>query len=58
MKWLPASATRQLSETRSNTDVFRLPLLASEGLVPQVLKVQFAAFAGRLHHCDWTPGSA
>src|SRR5262249_20577291 len=42
----------QLSETRSNTEVFRLPLLASEGLVPQVLKVQFAYFAGRL---AWRP---
>src|SRR5262249_3002875 len=45
---VPASATRQLSETRSNTEAFRLPLLASEALVPQVLKVQFAYLAGRL----------
>src|SRR5262245_10579127 len=49
---VPASASQQLSETRSNTEVFRLPLLASEGLAPQVLKVQFAYFAGRL---AWRP---
>jgi hypothetical protein len=49
---VPASASRQPSETRSNTEVFRLPLLASEGLAPQVLKVHFAYFAGRL---AWRP---
>jgi hypothetical protein len=49
---VPASASRQMSETRSNTETLRLPLLASEGLAPQVLKVQFAYFAGRL---AWRP---
>jgi hypothetical protein len=49
---VPPSASRQVSETRTNTETFRLPLLASEGLVPQVLKVQFAYFAGRL---AWRP---
>jgi hypothetical protein len=49
---VPASASRRMSETRSNTETFRLPLLVSEGLVPQVLKVQFAYFAGRL---AWRP---
>lgn len=49
---VPPSASRQMSETRSNTEAFRLPLLASEGLAPQVLKVQFAYFAGRL---AWRP---
>ena len=49
---IPASASQQPSETRSNTEVFRLPLLASEGLAPQVLKVQFAYFTGRL---AWRP---
>src|SRR5205823_10563735 len=44
--------SRQMSETRGNTEAFRLPLLASEGLVPQVLKIQFAYFAGRL---AWRP---
>jgi len=49
---VPPSASRQMSETRSNTETVRLPLLASEGLVPQVLKVQFAYFAGRV---AWRP---
>jgi hypothetical protein len=49
---VPSSASRQMSETRSNTETLRLPLHASEGLVPQVLKVQFAYFAGRL---AWRP---
>jgi len=49
---VPASVSRRMSETRSNTEAFRLPLLPSEGLVPQVLKVQFAYFAGRL---AWRP---
>jgi hypothetical protein len=49
---VPASASRRMSETRSNTETFRLPLLVSEGLVPQVLKVQFAYFTGRL---AWRP---
>ena len=49
---VPASASQQPSETRRNTEVVRLPLLASEGLAPQVLKVQFAYFAGRL---AWRP---
>ena len=49
---VPPSASRQMSETRSNTETLRLPLLASEGIAPQVLKVQFAYFAGRL---SWRP---
>jgi len=49
---VPPSASRQMSETRSNTEALRLPLLASEGIAPQVLKVQFAYFAGRL---PWRP---
>ena len=49
---IPSSASRQMSETRSNTETLRLPLLASEGIAPQVLKVQFAYFAGRL---SWRP---
>jgi hypothetical protein len=49
---VPASASRRMSETRNNTETFRLPLLVSEGLVPQVLKVQFAYFVGRL---AWRP---
>jgi|SRR5262249_8226731 len=49
---VPSSASRRMSETRSNTEAFRLPLLPSEGLTPQVLKMQFAYFAGRL---AWRP---
>ena len=49
---LPSSASRRPSETRNNTEAFQLPLLASEGLAPQVLKVQFTYFAGRL---PWRP---
>jgi len=49
---VPASTSRRMSETRINTEAFRLPLLPSEGLVPQILKVQFAYFAGRL---AWRP---
>jgi len=43
---VPPSATRRMSETRSNTEAFQLPLLVSEGLAPQLLKVQFAYFLG------------
>jgi hypothetical protein len=48
---VPPSATRQMSETRSNTEAFRLPLLVSEGLAPQLLKVQFAYYLG----LPWRP---
>jgi hypothetical protein len=49
---IPATATRRLSETRADTETFRLPLLASEGLAPQQLKIRFAYFSGRL---PWRP---
>ncbi len=49
---VPASASRRMSETRSNTEAFQLPLAASEGLAPQLLKVQFNYFGGRL---PWRP---
>ena len=49
---VPPSATRRPSETRSNTEAFQLPLLVSEGLAPQLLKVQFAYFSGQL---PWRP---
>lgn len=49
---VPPSASRRMSETRSNTDTFSLPLVASEGLAPQLLKVQFTYFRGRL---PWRP---
>ena len=49
---IPATAARRLSETRADTETFRLPLLASEGLAPQQLKIRFAYFSGRL---PWRP---
>jgi hypothetical protein len=52
---IPATASRQMSETRGNTEAFRLPLLASEGLVPQVLKVQFAYFEEQRRNQDRPP---
>lgn len=41
---LPASARRQLSETREQTDTISLYLDRGEGLTPQVLSVQFGYF--------------
>jgi len=49
---IPATATRRSSETRLGTDTFRLPLVASEGLVPQQLRIRFNYFSGRL---PWRP---
>ena len=49
---VPMTALRRLSETRENTDTFSIPLIAADGIVPQVLKVQFVYFQGRL---PWRP---
>ena len=49
---IPSTALRRLSETRENTDTFSIPLIAADGIVPQVLKVQFVYFQGRL---PWRP---
>lgn len=49
---IPATALRRMSETRENTDTFSIPLIAADGIVPQVLKVQFIYFQGRL---PWRP---
>lgn len=49
---VPSTALRRLSETRENTDTFSIPLVAADGIVPQVLKVQFVYFRGRL---PWRP---
>ncbi len=49
---VPATASRRMSETRQNTDAFSIPLIAADGIVPQVLKVQFVYFRGRL---PWRP---
>jgi hypothetical protein len=49
---VPATVTRRMSEARADTETFRLPLIASEGLAPQQLKVRFSYFSGRL---PWRP---
>lgn len=49
---VPSTALRRMSETRENTDTFSIPLVAADGIVPQVLKVQFVYFQGRL---PWRP---
>ena len=49
---VPATASRRTSETRENTETLSVPLLASDGIVPQTLKVQFVYFRGRL---PWRP---
>jgi hypothetical protein len=49
---IPATATRRSSEMRVGTDTFRLPLIASEGLAPQQLRIRFNYFSGRL---PWRP---
>ncbi len=41
-----------MSETRENTETFSLPILASDGITPLALKLQFAYFRGRL---PWRP---
>ena len=48
----PATATRRPSETRPDTDSIRLPLVASESLEPQQLRIRFNYFSGRL---PWRP---
>jgi hypothetical protein len=49
---VPGTATRRTSETREDTDTFSIPLVAADGIVPQVLKIQFVYFQGRL---PWRP---
>ena len=48
----PATATRRGSRVRAGTEVVSLALSPTEGAVPQVLKVQFNYFAGRI---AWRP---
>lgn len=48
----PLSATRRSSRVVAGAETVSLPLNASEGLVPQVLKVQFSYFSGRV---AWRP---
>ena len=48
----PGTATRRGSRVRAGTEVVSLTLATSEGAVPQVLKVQFNYFTGRI---AWRP---
>ena len=48
----PPSATRRPSRVRAGAETISLPITASEGNVPQVLKVQFSYFSGPL---PWRP---
>jgi hypothetical protein len=48
----PATATRRGSRVRAGSEVVSLTLTPNEGVVPQVLKVQFSYFAGRI---AWRP---
>jgi hypothetical protein len=48
----PGTATRRGSRVRAGTEVVSLTLVPSEGAVPQVLKVQFNYFTGRI---AWRP---
>src|SRR5262249_24233389 len=48
----PASATRRLSRVRAGAEVVTMPLVAAEGITPQLLKVQFSYFSGRI---AWRP---
>jgi hypothetical protein len=48
----PASATRRPSRLRAGAEIVTMPLVASEGVVPQLLKVQFSYFSGAI---AWRP---
>lgn len=48
----PASATRRPSRLRAGAEIVTMPLLSSEGVVPQMLKVQFSYFSGAI---AWRP---
>jgi hypothetical protein len=48
----PATATRRGSRVRAGSEVVSLTLTPNEGVVPQILKVQFNYFTGRI---AWRP---
>ena len=48
----PASATRRPSRLRAGAEIVTMPLIAGEGVVPQLLKVQFSYFSGAI---AWRP---
>jgi len=48
----PATATRRGSRVRAGSEVVSLTLIPNEGVVPQLLRVNFSYFAGRV---AWRP---
>jgi len=48
----PSTATRRPSRVVAGAETVALPLSATEGIVPQILKVQFSYFSGRI---AWRP---
>jgi hypothetical protein len=48
----PATATRRGSRTRAGSEIVSLALAPNEGVVPQILRVQFNYFSGRI---AWRP---
>jgi len=48
----PGNATRRMSRVRAGAEVVSMPLLAAEGIAPQLLKIQFSYFSGRI---AWRP---
>jgi len=48
----PASATRRPSRLRAGNEVVTMPLIPGEGVVPQLLRVQFSYFSGAI---AWRP---
>jgi hypothetical protein len=48
----PASATRRPGRLRAGTETVTMPLVPAEGVVPQLLKVQFSYFSGVI---AWRP---
>ena len=48
----PATANRQPSESRPNTEQISVPLAGGEGITPQVVRVNYGYFTGGL---EWRP---
>jgi hypothetical protein len=48
----PTTANRQPSESRRNTETVSVPLAGGEGIVPQVVRVNYGYFTGRF---EWRP---
>ena len=48
----PATATRQPSESRRNTEQVSMPVAGGEGITPQIVRVNYSYFSGRF---EWRP---